>query len=725
MRKHCIILILILCVISSTVHAGDAYDKKMHPFSEATIYSEHTADSIMKIVIAKARVYADAVNHYKSEIYIKGHTEILKKNLLIRFAHKIFPVDSRNEDILFEMAGNTEFTAPNNFKHTIYAANGNSIPDRKKQEEALNFLSLNVYTPVSYNESIIMPVAANSFRVYSFILEEMEEIDGVAIYKIRFTPKQWSQKLVSGNMWVRGDNWTIERIDINGQLVFAYFNLVMTFGKELRQFSLPEKADLKLKYSVLGNVVETNYHANYKFTRIEWAIDDYEDASKWKPLDLTQYYTITTDSVPIITDSAFWELKRDVPLSASEEYILQKSPGMQNKNRATGMTNFLNISEQLTNTLTFDFNNTHIRYSGILNPSQLGYSGRDGITYKQRLRINKTNSKGQQFYFRPEIGFVFNRKEVFFKLYGEWLYKPEKMGGISIMIANGNQSFSSEMMKEINEHLKDSVFNFDDLDLDFFRHYYMDIKNSFEPVNGLLLNTSISYHSRIPVKKELILNPGEVVEDIITETYNDFTPTIGFTYTPRQFYRLNGRVKEYIYSYYPTISVEYARAIPGIMGSSGEYGRIELDIHQSLPMHMLRKLNYHVSAGIYYNHRSTYFADFRFFTRRNFPDSWNDKIGGVFNLLKREWFNASNKYCQMHLMYESPFMISRLIDRALSRHILSERLYLGQLWTPALPSYTEIGYGLGNHIFNIGVFAGFEKKKHISTGMKFAFELFQ
>ena len=42
-----------------------------------------------------------------------------------------------------------------------------------------------------------------------------------------------------------------------------------------------------------------------------------------------------------------------------------------------------------------------------------------------------------------------------------------------------------------------------------------------------------------------------------------FTPVVGFSYTPRQYYWMDGYRKEYLYSYYPTISVEFARAIPG------------------------------------------------------------------------------------------------------------------------------------------------------------------
>ena len=144
-------------------------------------------------------------------------------------------------------------------------------------------------------------------------------------------------------------------------------------------------------------------------------------------------------------------------------------------------------------------------------------------------------------------------------------------------------------------------------------------------------------------------------------------------------------------------------------------------------------LNYHVSGGLFWRPKSIYFADFRYFTRRNFPDTWDDQIGGVFNLLAGEWFNASDKYVQAHVMYESPFVLFKFLRvnstrkflRVASRYILSERFYLSQLWTPVLPSYTEIGYGIGNHIFNIALFAGFDRWRYDGIGVKFAFELFQ
>ena len=60
------------------------------------------------------------------------------------------------------------------------------------------------------------------------------------------------------------------------------------------------------------------------------------------------------------------------------------------------------------------------------------------------------------------------------------------------------------------------------------------------------------------------------------------------------------------------------------------------------------------------------------------------------------------------------------------RHeLVSERFYLSQLWTPVLPNYSELGYGIGSDLFHIALFLGFEEFKYQSVGLKFALELFR
>lgn len=370
----------------------------------------------------------------------------------------------------------------------------------------MGFLNLNVYSSTIYNEGIITPMTQNASKFYSFNLEEVSDTTGIKIYKIRFMPKLWSQKLICGDLYIRDKSWIIDKIDVNGRFDFAEFNLVMTFGRDYRRFILPDKASLFLRYHVLGNAIATSYHSSFKYNAIEWVEEDNE-SKKWKSLDLTGYYKLSSDTVPIITDTAFWNKERDLPLTPDEErlyLIAEKEKKNEQETDTANITKYLKLTEKFTNTISMDYKTTRLKYSGIFNPFQLGYSGHNGITYRQRLRISKTFDKDRQLRFRPDVGFVFKRKEVFFSVNGDWEYQPEKKGILSISVGNGNQSYSSAIMKDINEQLKDSSFNFDDLNLEYFKHYYAEIRNNIELFNGFQLWAGVTYHRRIPVKKAAI-----------------------------------------------------------------------------------------------------------------------------------------------------------------------------------------------------------------------------
>ena len=108
-------------------------------------------------------------------------------------------------------------------------------------------------------------------------------------------------------------------------------------------------------------------------------------------------------------------------------------------------------------------------------------------------------------------------------------------------------------MDKINEQLKDSAFSFDNLNLQYFKHYYVELRNKIELFNGFQFFAGISYHRRTPAEKTAF-DPGDNVTEIINKNYDDFVPSIGFSYTPKQYYWMDGYRKEYLYSYYPTFS---------------------------------------------------------------------------------------------------------------------------------------------------------------------------
>jgi hypothetical protein len=55
---------------------------------------------------------------------------------------------------------------------------------------------------------------------------------------------------------------------------------------------------------------------------------------------------------------------------------------------------------------------------------------------------------------------------------------------------------------------------------------------------------------------------------------------------------------------------------------------------------------------------------------------------------------------------------------------MKERLYFNLLSIPRITPYTEIGYGIGTHVFDFGIFASFHELTFKQIGCKFTIELF-
>jgi hypothetical protein len=161
----------------------------------------------------------------------------------------------------------------------------------------------------------------------------------------------------------------------------------------------------------------------------------------------------------------------------------------------------------------------------------------------------------------------------------------------------------------------------------------------------------------------------------------------------------------------------------GVLGSTGKYERWEFDVQHQRSLGLMKSVYWRLGGGMFTEQEELYFVDFVNFSKNNLPVGWNDDIGGVFQLLDRRWYNSSNKYVRANFTYEAPFLVLPHIVRY-TRNVLNERLYFGALLVPHLMPYLELGYGIGTHIFDLGVFVSNVNGRFSQIGCKFTFELF-
>ncbi|MCD8262533.1 MAG: DUF5686 family protein, partial [Bacteroides sp.] len=294
-------------------------------------------------------------------------------------------------------------------------------------------------------------------------------------------------------------------------------------------------------------------------------------------------------------------------------------------------------------------------------------------------------------------------------------------------VGNGNRISNTMILDELKE-MPDSIFNFDDIDFKYYKDLYVKVRHSVEVYNGLTVSIGFAAHRRTPAKKlklseDMSDETEEDIKELVRDKYRSFAPNIQLQWTPGLYYYMDGNRKINLRSRYPTFTFDWERGIKGLFGGDGNYERIEIDVQHKIPLTLLKSLYYRVGAGAYTNQEEIYFIDFANLARNNLPQGWNDDLGGTFQLLDRRWFNTSHKYIRGNLTYEAPFLVLRHLGKYIG-YVQNERFYVNALLAPRLTPYVELGYGIGTHVFDVGVFVSSDNGKFHRIGCKFTFELF-
>lgn len=670
--------------------------------------------------------------------YTYGYSETQKPGLLGTFIPHVLPFEtSRKRQLALEAFSDVSYQWPGDMHLNTVLLQTNQ---RRKGRNAMNKLhqamlpiySVNRYRDYGSSKSFVLPFYDVGILRYQFgaaqITDELRQqiqnsgrdIDTTHIQAIRFSPIRQHHTLLSGIALVDTLALEIVAMQCSGKLDLARFESSFFFKHDSIIGSMvPLSSDIAISYHYLNTHGRTEYHNRYHYLDLLPfdSIDRYH-----LPLDLTPYY----DDVPSLGHG--FEGVRPVQLPAHIDALLYHQESSKSQPQQPS-SNPLKPLEEIGTTLIegthFGTEENRLRIYGPLDPATVGYDKLNGVTIQEKARYQRRFDNNSTIFARGEIGYAFRLKELRWKLMGEWTYRPARRGQLRIEARRSNSTFSSKFINTINDALKHEPqkINFDSLGIEYYRRYELDIRHSIELTNGLMLHTGILETHRLPVLHGIRGISKDRRDELIDTQYSDFAPYIRLEYTPRQYYWYDRGYKEYIDSPTPTISLELARAIPGVFHAESNYGRAELDIQQLIHVGRTRTLAYHAGVGKFFNRKGEYFINYHYFARSMYPERWeDDRIGGTFHLLDDYWYSSSPSYVQAHFMHETPFGMLHSMSK-LSRFIIKERIYWGALWAEGKSLYNEIGYGIDNNYFNLGIFMGFKDAKYYSAGIKFRIEI--
>lgn len=693
--------------------------------------TELPLDTVLKRTMSAAEKYNGLVEKYQAEVYTRTYVETLKKNFLYKYTHLIpqFVLHDRNEnEALIETFSTFKFDYPNNYVQDIHYVTGTLTAKRDIDLIPFNLLNINIYGETSNDESLFMPVRQRTKKYYRYKMFRIITENEKTYYTIQFTPIYENPNLLKGSFVVESGTWRITQFRGEGMDIFSDYSFEISMGNEWITNYLPVEFTIFQNTSYLGNTLMSRHLSTFEYTDI---VLHAKGEERERSLNISNFYKVRLDSVPIHNDTVLWNKLRTIPLQRSEEEVLHRFAEKQEAKQARRATNdslpdskkAQQFAQRMVMDSNYEYKTTRIGYSGLLNPLLLGYTSHDGITYRQKLSFNIDLHHNRTVKINAFAGYMFKRKELFTDVTTVWNYAPFNLGSATLSIGNGNPTYSSLFVEQIRDSLINKGLTFEDIAVDYYKDYYLKAFNTFEVTNGLLLHTGLEYHIRTGKSKPQTRSTNGETENIerLFGTRRAFMPFIRISWTPEQYYRYDGRQKIYVRSRFPTFKLELSRSFQGILGSTSEYNRIEFDMNQNIPIGLMSSLQYHIGAGKFINQKTEYFADFVYFSKSNFPETWNDGLGGIFNLLSRELYNASDSYIQAHVMLEAPFLVLKNIP-FVSDFADKERFYFSQLYTPQIISYTEFGYGIGNRFFTAGLFGSFHKLNFRQVGLRAAFE---
>ncbi len=720
MKVRSVILILSIFITSSM-------------FSQTAI----PLDTVLKRSMSAAEKYNGLVENYTADVYMRTYVETLKKNFLYKYTRLVprFVLhDPKSDEAVIETLSTLRFTYPNNYLQDIKNVTGTLTGKKDIDMIPFYLLNINVYGETTNTESFFMPVRFSTARYYTYHLRQTQSENNKTYYTVEFNPIYSNQKLLKGHFVIESGTWRIVHFSAEGVESFSNFSFEITMGNTWITNYLPVHFVIYHTATYLGNVVASRHLASLNYKDVVLRVNE----KKEKMLNISDFFRVRLDSVPVNNDSVFWAQNRAIPLQARELEVIrnfvktnqEKTAEEKVDNSVQNGKRVQQFAQRMVMNSRYKIKSTMIGYSGLLNPLMLGYSSIDGVTYRQKLSFNFDLKRSRTFNVNAFAGYMFRRKEFFTDVTSTWNYEPFYHGNVSLSAGIGNPTYSSLFIHEIQKNLQNSGIKFEDISVDYFKDYYVKLFNDYELFNGFVSTIGIEYHIRQPQKNGKTLLSPPVTEEInpienIFVTKKAFAPYLRFSWTPEQYYRYEGRRKIYVRSRFPTFKIDLSRSFRDVFGSTSQYTRMEFDISQNIPLGPMSSFKYRAGAGRFVNQSTEYFADFTFFAKNNFPDNWQDGIGGTFSLLNRHLYNASDSYVQGHIMLETPFLIIRNIP-FISDYINRERLYISQLYTPYIVSYTEFGYGVGNRFFktaNGAIFCSFHKTKFREIGVKASFEL--
>lgn len=637
---------------------------------------------VLNRIFSFKRNYSQSIHEATHDIYLKYSFNTIRRNPTLFLIPTMYTIAKGSHHYLGETYGRITFRDINDYSITRHIAIGNIPHHSRTMPVMTKYIIPNLYGVSVFNEHILSPFNASNRKFYRYRFETLDS----QLVRVRFRPRVNSTQLIRGNAIVEEATGRIRNAVFIGEFDMLSFNVNVLMEDD--NSILPKSCKTEARFKFMGNNIETrldvNYNCNTPLPDSLGNISDFEQMAHIRPDSLSGYESYIYRK--------YYEEKLKPDTTKSEK----------RKNKLKEIAWDI-VGDHVLNSTGAQTSNAFVRLSPLLNPLYLSYSHSHGISYKMNINAQYNFSSNKYISFNPHIGYNFKIHKMYFNSPIRYNYNVKRNYWVELTWRNGNRITNSDVLDKIKNESRDTI-DFSALDLDYFDDEMLQLSNNIDLGEKASVTVGCVYHLRKAVNKVKMEELGK------PSAYRSFAPQLTLQYRP--------------YRHGPVFTMNYERSLRGILRSNMEYERYELDASFNKRLRSLRRYSLRLGGGFYTNRSTDFFVDFANFCDNYLPGDRDDDWTGQFQLLNSQWYNSSRYYLRANASYESPLLLLTWLP-FVGKYIETERLYASALQIEHTGPYLEIGYGLTNRYFSIGLFGSLLNGKFHEFGSKFTFELFR
>ena len=656
-------------------------------------YATVSANPPDTVVLNRMFRYAEHIHPsdtVRTGVYIKYEMDVIRKNPILMCIPTLYHVfRAKQRHFLCEEYTEVSFLPNCKTERDRKSRFSNIRKNRTTLPVILRYLTPHIYQTTIFDNDILSPFDRHNASLYRYLV--LPQFDGHTW--LVFKPKTVNTQTVKGQAVIDTETGQILSAKFEGEYDHIKFSLDITLGDEGVMSLLPSSCSLQASFAFLGNKMKGNYHAVYgvKVPEGYSSHTDRELIEKIRPDSLTddeRHIYAVLDSATLarkVADSiaphpARFNFAKDVLWDVIGDRLINRTRGH------------------------FAADKGYYRISPLLNPLYFGYSNRKGMYYRFHFRSSYDIDDNRELAMRLKAGYSFKLRQLYFTLPFIYRFNKSRDGYVEFEIGNGNRIFNSTVIEKVKAEKGDDE-KWEDMDLDYFKDFHLSLSFHDNLSERLGILVGMRYHKRTAINKVGFIEADRPLH------YYSFAPLLEVQFRPKGMFG-------------PVFTLDYERGLKGIIRSNQQYERWEFDLSQIIHLPVTRRVAYRIGGGFYTTRvDNVYFLDYSNFKEDNISGGWHDDWTGEFELLNRNWYNASKYYLRANMTFESPLMIlSRL--PLIGSIMEKERIYFSALHVPEISNYFELGYGFTNRLFSAGAFVSLKEGHYESFGIKLGFELF-